>query len=48
LEIRLGDLELAVAGLDDLISMKRASGRPVDLEDVAALTEPDAQRQPES
>jgi Nucleotidyltransferase of unknown function (DUF6036) len=39
LEIRLGDLELAVAGLDDLISMKRASARPVDLEDLAALTE---------
>ncbi len=39
LEIRLGELELAVAGLDDLISMKRASARPVDLEDLAALTE---------
>ena len=39
LEIRLGDLELAVAGGDDLISMKRASARPVDLEDLAALTE---------
>jgi hypothetical protein len=39
LEIRLGDLELAVAGRDDLISMKRARARPVDLEDLAALTE---------
>jgi len=39
LEIRLGDLTLAVAGRDDLISMKRASGRQVDLEDLAALTE---------
>ncbi len=39
LEIRLGDLKLAVAGRDDLIGMKRASGRPVDLEDIAALTE---------
>jgi hypothetical protein len=39
LEIQLGDLALAVAGRDDLISMKRASGRPVDLEDLAALTE---------
>ncbi|HLM84826.1 MAG TPA: DUF6036 family nucleotidyltransferase [Solirubrobacteraceae bacterium] len=38
-EIRLGDLELAVASLDDLISMKRASAQPVDLEDLAALTE---------
>ena len=40
LEVRLGDLTLAVAGRDDLISMKRASGRPVDLDDLAALTEP--------
>jgi hypothetical protein len=39
LEIRLGKLRLAVASLDDLISMKRASGREVDLEDIAALTE---------
>jgi hypothetical protein len=39
LEISLGDLKLAVAGRDDLISMKRASARPVDLEDLAALTE---------
>jgi hypothetical protein len=41
LEIRLGELKLAVAGRDDLINMKRASARPVDLEDLAALTEPD-------
>jgi uncharacterized nucleotidyltransferase DUF6036 len=39
LEIRLGDLKLAVAGREDLIGMKRASARPVDLEDLAALTE---------
>jgi hypothetical protein len=39
LEIQLGDLKLAVAGRDDLIGMKRASARPVDLEDIAALTE---------
>lgn len=39
LEVRLGELLLAVAGRDDLISMKRASARPVDLEDLAALTE---------
>lgn len=42
LEITLGRLQLAVAGRDDLISMKRASARPVDLEDIAALTEPEA------
>jgi hypothetical protein len=41
LEIRLGDMKIAVVGRDDLINMKRASGRPVDLDDVAALTEPE-------
>jgi hypothetical protein len=40
LEIHLGELKLAVVGRDDLISMKRASARAVDLEDIAALTEP--------
>ena len=44
LEIQLGDLAVAVAGLDDLISMKRASARPVDLEDIAALTDTDDSR----
>jgi hypothetical protein len=39
LVVRLGELTLAVAGLDDLISMKRTSARQVDLEDLAALTE---------
>jgi hypothetical protein len=39
LQIRLGDLRLSVASRDDLISMKRASARPVDLEDIAALTD---------
>jgi hypothetical protein len=42
LEIELGELELAVVGRDDLINMKRASARPVDLEDVAALTQLEA------
>ncbi len=41
LEIQLGGMKIAVAGRDDLINMKRASGRPVDLDDVAALTEPE-------
>lgn len=41
LEVRLGDMKIAIAGRDDLINMKRASGRRVDIEDLAALTEPD-------
>lgn len=41
LEIRLGDITVAVAGREDLIAMKRASARPVDLEDLAALSESD-------
>lgn len=42
LEIKPGELELAVVGRDDLINMKRASARPVDLEDVAALIQLEA------
>ncbi len=41
LMIQLGDMRIAVAARDDLISMKRASARPVDLDDLAALTEPE-------
>jgi hypothetical protein len=37
--IRLGNLDIPIAGRDDLIQMKRARGRPIDLTDVAALTE---------
>ncbi len=33
---------MPVVDLDDLIRMKLARGRPVDLEDVASLTDPDA------
>jgi hypothetical protein len=42
LRVRLGDIEVPVVGLDDLIQMKLARGRPVDLADVAALTDSDA------
>jgi len=41
LTIALGDLTVPIAGRDDLIQMKRASGRPTDLADIAALTEPE-------
>jgi hypothetical protein len=36
-----GDHPIPIAGRDDLIRMKRATGRPVDLADIAALTEPE-------
>jgi predicted nucleotidyltransferase len=42
LVVRLGDIDVRVVDLDDLIRMKLARGRPVDLADVAALTDPDA------
>ena len=44
LVIELGEVEVPIAGRDDLISMKRAAGRPVDLQDIAALTEPEHRR----
>lgn len=41
LELDLGlGCPIAVAGLDDLIAMKWASGRPIDRGDIIALTEP--------
>jgi hypothetical protein len=39
LVVELGGVEVAIVSLDDLIRMKRAAGRPADLEDVAALIE---------
>lgn len=40
LHVRLGDIDVPVVALDDLIQMKLARGRPTDLADVAALTDP--------
>ncbi len=39
--MRLGDIDVPVVGLDDLIQIKLARGRPVDLADIASLTDPD-------
>lgn len=41
LVIALGEHKIPIVGRDDLIRMKRASGRPIDLEDIVALTEPE-------
>jgi len=38
LVVELEGISIAIAGLDDLIAMKRASGRPSDIRDIAALT----------
>ena len=38
LVVQLSGMRIAIAGLDDLIAMKRASGRPSDIRDIAALT----------
>jgi predicted nucleotidyltransferase len=38
LVVELEDIEVRIVGLDDLIRIKRASGRPPDLADIAALT----------
>jgi hypothetical protein len=41
LVVKLGNAEIAVAGLDDLIRMKRATGRDQDIADIGALTRSD-------
>ena len=42
-EVELDGRIVAVAGLDDLIRMKRVAGREVDLSDIGALTRTDEQ-----
>jgi glycerate kinase len=39
LVVDLDGNDVAIVSLDDLIRMKRAAGRPADLEDIATLTE---------
>jgi hypothetical protein len=39
LEVQLGEITVPVAGFEDLIRMKEARGRKIDLEDIAALTD---------
>jgi hypothetical protein len=43
LVVDLDGNEVAIASLDDLMRMKRAAGRPADLDDIAALTEVERQ-----
>jgi hypothetical protein len=47
---RLGRETVLVAGVDDLIAMKLRAGRPIDLQDIAAITahERDRRRPPEA
>jgi hypothetical protein len=42
LVLEVAGVKLAVAGRDDLIAMKRASGQPIDRGDIVALTEMEA------
>lgn len=42
LVVEVFGMSIRVAGRDDLIRMKQAAGRPQDLDDIAALTDPGA------
>jgi hypothetical protein len=43
LVVELEGNDVAIVSLDDLIRMKRAAGRPGDIDDIAALTEVERQ-----
>jgi predicted nucleotidyltransferase len=47
-EAQIDSWTVAVAGLDDLIRMKRAAGREVDLQDIGALTRDDEELEREA
>jgi hypothetical protein len=46
--VNLDGTEIPVAGLDDLVRMKRAAGRPQDLVDIGALTRDDEELEREA
>lgn len=46
LVIEVAGVTVAIAGRDDLIAMKRASGRPIDRGDIIALTAPERSQEP--
>ena len=48
LVVDLDGIEIPVAGLDDLVRMKRAAGRPQDLTDIGALTRDDEELEREA
>jgi hypothetical protein len=48
LVVGLEDVAIAVAGLDDLLRMKRTAARPQDLTDIAALTRTDEELEREA
>ena len=48
LVVALDGFEVPVAGLDDLVRMKRAAGRPQDLTDIGALTRDDEELEREA